>query len=170
MTATEYQLSLVDWQFFGTATWRSSTLGSCRSRENDLWGFLKEFFSLKSDLEFFQIPIVVRWERGEIGERPHAHYLVAGILPYFVNISTCFRANNEWNKSYGHGKVRLFDSYRTHSRVLAAYTTKTRSRDENTYEIGKFDHADRLVVNDAAWRRMLSACTDAPYTAQARTL
>jgi ABC-type uncharacterized transport system auxiliary subunit len=56
--------------------------------------------------------------------------------------------------------------------MTAAYLLKGCTEDQNrsdVYELGKFGKADRLVINDAAWRLMAkhSACH---YKAQARTL
>lgn len=168
MTATEYQLSLIDWQFFGTATWRSSMLGTIKSREKQLWNFLKDFTCFRTLSKFNDIPIVIRWERGEIGERPHAHYLLAGILPPFVNITSCFKAMHYWHESYGLGRVRLFGAMSKAMQTRRYVLMNERNR-ADVYELGKFDHADRLVINDAAWRRMLDATATA-YVSQLRTV
>lgn len=152
MNATEFQLLLITWQFFGTLTWRSSRLGGCKSRERDLWTFLADFTRFRSLGRFSSLPLVVRWERGEIGERPHAHFLLAGLVEQFVTRTASFQANHEWNKRHGFAQVRPVHGS---SSDRAAYLTKARDFEaRDRYEFRKFDRADRVCINDAAWRLM----------------
>lgn len=169
MNATEYQLQLIDWQFFGTATWSPKALGSCLSRETDLWQFLRAWVKEKSELRLFQHPSIVRWERGEIGDRPHAHFLISGFPSKTVNKTVCFQQMHKWEK-FGFMRLRPFRGRCLSARILAAYVEKpSRAYDGNRYELVKFDKADRLCVSDSAWRKML-AVSGADYVPQARTV
>ncbi len=174
MDATSFQLHLVNWQFFGTATWRSSKLGTIKSREDELWDFLKWFVCFRTLNHFAKVPITVRWERGELGGRPHAHYLIGGLLPKFVNLTSCFQASHEWHQRCGLGRLRLVSTSQDGaSGAIIRYLQKQEStcsgEGADAYELGKFGKSDRLIINDAAWRLMLHALS-VPYKAQARTL
>lgn len=151
MNGTEFQLSLINWQLFGTATWRSSCLGSVASRERDLWGFLKDWTCWRSLTTFSRLHIVVRWERGEVGDRPHAHFLISGLESRFVNVGSCFQANAQWKERAGFMKLRLFDRRLARG---AHYLTAYKSVDGNTYELRKFDRADRLVFSPGVWEKL----------------
>jgi hypothetical protein len=167
-TATEFQLKLVRWQFFVTVTWSASQLGSYQSRETDFWNWMRDW-ALREKLRLAQLPIALRWERGEHGDRPHAHALIAGFDRLLsVSENTCWRQMRKWEQ-YGFARVYQYDPYNPaniHSYVSKLRANRSRA---NQYEIGKFDMADRLCINDAAWKLMLQA-VDAPYMAQTRTL
>jgi hypothetical protein len=169
MTATEYQLRLIDWQMFVTVTWSSKTLGSCRSREMQLWQFFREWCKCM-DMKLYDLQVVVRWERGEFGDRPHAHCLIAGLPENKVHINECFRQMQRWNDYYGIARFRLFREHSNRAGAcLASYIRKpSRAKDGNTYEMSKFDQADRMTINESAWNRML-AVSGAEPVAQART-
>jgi hypothetical protein len=155
-SATEYQLKFIHWSFFGTLTWSGAQLGSVQSRETQVWEFLREWAAMLS-VKLLALPIVIRWERGEIGDRPHCHFLMKA--PDRVNIGMCFFQMHRWNERYGFAKIRLY-----HPLIdWARYTVKgleSASRDgsnANKYELGKFDQADRLDINPAAWLAMSRA-------------
>jgi len=158
-------LALIDWQLFCTFTWRSGQLGSVAKRDGDLWTFLKWFSKPRAVGEFRQVPVAVRWERGELGDRPHAHCLVAGLRPEFVNITTCFAAMHEWNQRHGLARVRRYGLNGT-KRGESSYLMKGFSVSRaDSYEAGKFDQADRLEITPAAWQ-LLASCTGSPQAKQ----
>jgi hypothetical protein len=167
-SATEFHLSLVAWEFFGSLTWSAKTLGGCKSREQQVWSFFR-WWANSLEIPLVKLPIVLRWERGEIGERPHAHFLLTGTGR--VNIGECFYRMSEWGEAYGHAKVRLYHE----GHKLSGYTVKDLDcpreswSHANVYELRKFDYADRVCINDAAWRLMLSA-VGADYVPAHRTL
>jgi len=155
MDAGEYMLHLVTWQFFGTLTWRPSQLGTVRTRTRQVYEFLADWTRFRSLLPFHRLPLVVRWETGEIGERPHAHFVVTGLVRKFVTITSCFQANHEWNRRHGFAQVRLVgvSGAGGNARYLTKGNVNLGAGDR--YEFRKFGSADRLEVNDAAWRLML---------------
>jgi hypothetical protein len=158
MDAIVATLALVDWQAFATSTWRPSTLGSAKSREDQLWSFLKEVTAEKRSVKFYDLPIVVRWENGEVGGLPHCHTLLAGLER--VSIDWMYSVGERWNQRCGDGGSGLL-SYMTKKLHFVS------GRD--TYELGKFSVADRLVINDAAWRLMCRR-SGADHVPQLRTL
>jgi hypothetical protein len=165
-TPTEYMLKLVDWQFFGTFTWCEGKLGGCLSREKAFWEYLRYVYQEYGQIKLMRAPVAVRWERGELGDRPHAHALLAGFPAERLNITFCFMLGNIWKQ--GWGSVRLYDTKKPEN--IESYITKLRAKTSraNDYEIRKFDYADRLVINDAAWSRMLSRAGER-YAPAART-
>lgn len=157
-SALEYQLKLIRWTFFGTLTWKESTLGSCRSREREVWEYFRKWAAeLKTKL--VDLPIALRWERGEVGDRPHAHFLLLQQRKH-ATIAQCFWHMHRWDVigGYGFARIRLYDP--THD--LEHYTAKdlavcSDASKRNAYEVPKFDRADRVCINDAAWRMMCNA-------------
>jgi len=150
MDAINATLSLVDWQVFGTFTWRPSLLGGAKSREDRLWSFLKGQTEGKRAGKFYDMPVVVRWELGEIGGQPHAHVLLAGLEQ--VTIDWMFKVGANWNRECGLARLRFFWDGATGDETIT-YVTKRLSfvQGKDRYELGKFSFADRLVMNDAAW-------------------
>jgi hypothetical protein len=171
----EMQLKLIRWQYFCTLTFKNSRLGSARSRECDFWSWMRDW-SWRESCELALLPIALRWERGDYGDRPHAHCLVAGLNR--ASISTCFRQLWRWNHKsgcsrkgcegcgLGFAKVRLYEE---REQSAEAYISKgmaeLRLFDKNTYEIRRFDKADRLLITRAAWTQMLVA-VGTSYAAQ----
>jgi len=168
MAAIVASMSLVDWQVFSSNTWRPSTLGSAKSREDRLWQFLKEVTAEKRAGKFYDMPCVVRWEKGEIGGQPHCHFLLAGLER--VTVDWMYKICALWNHANGLARARYYGG--TVANETLSYMTKglpsfVSGRDR--YELGKFGFADRLVINDAAWRLMLRR-SGADYVPQLRTL
>lgn len=158
MTATEYLLKLVDWQFFATFTWSEANLGSCRRREQQVWEFLRGVAQRHGGKRLAQLPIALRWEKGEHGDRPHAHALLGGLPGEKVNKAFCYMIAGSWGKDYGFGRWRTYD-YHQQAETAETYLQKMRGSvsQANQYEVGKFDRADRLIINEAAWRQMCKA-------------
>jgi hypothetical protein len=147
-SATEFQLKNVRWQFFATFTWRNTSLGSVASRESNLWNFFRKI-SEDSQISLMKVPIVVRWEKGELGLRPHAHALLTGLPPSACNIGQAFTWAAEWNQSQGFAQIKLV----AESQEQNPFTYLLKGRDEghgHRYELRKFDGADRITVSTAA--------------------
>ena len=150
MDATVATLGLVDWQVFGTGTWRPSCLGSVRSREERLWDFLRSWTEEKRSVKLFDLPVVVRWEKGELGGHPHCHFLLAGLER--VSIDWMFKGAARWFELCGLSRIRPFGSTLGGQVTTVRYCLNSISSRKDGYELGKFGSADRLVINDAAWR------------------
>jgi hypothetical protein len=160
-TATEVQLKLVPWRFFVTLTWKPARSGSVASRNLEAWEFFRHWCQLDGS-QLALTPIALRWERGELSERPHAHALIAGLKQCTRNV--CFRQNYDWNERRGIGiaRVRLYEARKE---SVEAYLSKGLG-EENRYELRKFDKADRLVINAPAWKLMLAATGNQTRTRQ----
>lgn len=176
-SATEYQLKLVSWTYFCTFTWSASQLGSVRSRESQIWDFFREWVEYERNetqlpqVNLARTPIVIRWERGETGDRPHAHALIQCTLR--GQLTACFYRMHQWNTVHGYGfaRIRLYDGVTNFADYCAQGLTAESARNDlsnaNSYELGKFDFADRLCINSAAWRVMCKTA-GVPYVPQLR--
>lgn len=145
-------------------------LGSVSSREKNLWEFLRGLTDEYSDHNLSRVPVALRWERGEIGDRPHAHALIAGFYDTCISKRWMYATQEKWNRLYGKAgcRIRPYRSFHGNDRS-PEYLVKMRERDkQNAYEVSKFDKADRLVINDAAWRIMLQE-SGQPYVPQFHT-
>jgi hypothetical protein len=79
-SATEWQLKLIVWEFFCTLTWSGRARNCVRKRRTHVTRWLRYWArtarpSVADPLE--QLAFVIRWERGEIGQLPHCHILIA---------------------------------------------------------------------------------------------
>jgi hypothetical protein len=82
----------------------------------------------------------LRYELGEVTQRPHFHALVAGLPASAANVATCFSIMRTWEKhGGGQARVRVYDS------TLAGVEYILKGVDEayfscgnNWYELGKF--------------------------------
>jgi hypothetical protein len=157
-SATEYQLKLLHWQFFGTVTWAASTLGGVHSRETDLWEFFRNW-AIRENTKLALLPIAIRWERGEVGGRPHAHFLIAGLPARSLSENSKWRQQRLWEVN-GIARIRLYDPFEEQGDAMNYLCKKSEHArrhvsNANKYELMKYSHADRLVINRAAWDEML---------------
>lgn len=100
---------------------------------------------------------VLRHEKGEIGERPHFHFLIRGLKQGVTNRHFRFQAMTEWeNLGGGIARIRRFDD----SQNGVGYVLKNLGA--NAYELGKFE------LDDIESVRMSPALVDALASRQAR--
>jgi len=94
----------------------------------------------------------VRYERGEIGGRPHFHVLVGGTKA--PNLTTlCFQMVAEWKRLTGGARV-MFDVYRPCGSA-ELYLTKTCGwsyQAARSYELHKFDRAEDVRLSASIFR------------------
>lgn len=152
ITADEWKiLKLVDyWQFFISPTF--AELGTKSGRIQRVNNWLRWVARQGSTTKRYLI-YVVRWERGEIGGRPHCHLFLGGMKGVTNSISMAFRLQHDWRQRHGHCDVRPFD--RGHLSKSANYVGgdvpdwKKNDLDwgKNRYEIGKFGGAGDYNVH-----------------------
>jgi hypothetical protein len=134
-------------------------LGSANSREKDADEFFRTW-AAQEHLSLSGMPLVVRWEIGG-GGRPHCHFLLSGFSPDRVKPWMAFVAMRKWYASHGLARIRPF---RAPLRGAAAgYLTKgidqgseRNDHNANDWELSRFALADRVVMNEAVWRRLQS--------------
>jgi hypothetical protein len=162
VNAIESLLKLLDWQLFVTLTWSDANMQGVEGRAKRVQGFLNELSKRRRCLPC-DLPTVIRWERGESGDRPHCHLLITGFpsVPKPTR-DFCFRMQHWWFMRNGLARVRLWHAELRSE--AASYLGKRldgsdsyvtgRFSSGNEYEVAKFDHADRLVFNKALWRTL----------------
>ena len=151
-----WALGKIEWQFFGTLTFRERSL---RERESGKSGYRRhaKFLTFGRELHeaidyspknFSRRNInCVRLEQGEIGSLWHYHFLMAGLGQHQVNKSTAYFINNLWLKGYAAGgwaDVRVFDT----SQNGIEYVSKCLDP-KNKYEFNKFGLAQSLTFSPA---------------------
>lgn len=128
-------LRLADyWQYFITPTF--SEVGTHSGRVQRVNNWLRKIARYGSATKRYLI-YVVRWERGECGDRPHCHIFLGGMTTTNV-ISLRWILINSWE--HGRIDVRHFDRGRI--RKGANYLGGDSDWEKNRYEIGKFRTAD----------------------------
>jgi hypothetical protein len=81
-------LNRINWQFFGTLTFKSERLPE-RVRLQMFFAYLRQFCR-QFGLKFPKLLWCLRQEQGELTGRRHFHYLIAGAAASLANLTTCF--------------------------------------------------------------------------------
>lgn len=149
-----WSLVKIEWQFFGTFTFREPSL---REREYGKSSFrrLSKFAAFGRKLHkaidyspknFGRRNInCVRLEQGEIGGLWHYHFLMAGLGEHQVNRSTAAFMKSLWLRGHGGwSDVRVFDT----SQNGIEYVSKCLDP-KNRYEFNKFGLARTLTFSPA---------------------
>lgn len=154
--AEMFHLTRIEWQFFGTLTFREPFL---RSREDGLanvrrlclfnaFGRAVSRSLLYSRREWERVIHALRLEQGEVGGQWHFHFLMTGFSRSSVNIGTAKFIEAVWLR-FGGGwtVVRVFDT----SQNGVEYITKCLDP-KNRYEFNKFGLASSVTLSPAAVR------------------
>ena len=175
-TSLEWQLKLIRWDFFATLTWEDVEHTTPHSRRNHVSRWLEGWAAQICGLKLNRIAWATRWERGEIGDRPHCHLLISRVPVRFINLTMCFQLTDRWihkkhctclrkweqHCNHGLAQVRLYDP----TAGGEAYMTKGKFTREwaqgaNSYELKKFSShdLDALYISPRAWQEMVEART-----------
>ncbi len=148
------------WQFFVSLTWAS--VGTKWKRRHQVKNWLRNWAARHGICES-RLPYIIRWELGEIGDRPHCHLLVGGLPLTKDYVQECYRAEHFWKA--GISDIRLFNPARAigNAAYLSGMTGKKRKLSQqwasgaNAYEIKKFGRVgeDSIYVSRQAWELML---------------
>jgi hypothetical protein len=145
ITSDEWKiLRLVEhWQFFVTPTFVD--LGTPSGRIQRLNNWLRWVAHEGNTTKRYLI-YVVRWERGELGDRPHCHLFLGGMKAIKNPLSMCGILAHGWQQRYrSRIQVRVFE--RTDIKRSASYIGGDSSSvdwGKNRYEISKFRSADKV--------------------------
>lgn len=103
-----HKLRLIDWQFFGTLTFKSERLPE-RVRLSAYFAMMRKV--AKQFRVFFpNLLWCLRLESGEATGRVHFHYLLAGLPRQAVSVTTCFFQMATWEQvGGGMARVHRFD-------------------------------------------------------------
>lgn len=152
-----WALTKIEWQFFGTLTFREPSLREREQGKSD-YRRLSKFATYGRKLHeaidyspknFGKRNInCVRLEQGEIGGLWHFHFLMAGLGQHQVNCSTAEFLKLLWmkrsNSAGGWADVRVFDT----SQNGIEYVSKCLDP-KNRYEFNKFGLAQSLTFSPA---------------------
>jgi len=153
-TAILYTIQRVDWQFFGTLTFRGANVP--QRKRLLMWSCFRScvgnWFKVRPQV----LSWVLRQEAGEITKRLHFHFLIGNLPSSAINLSTCVAMCRVWERvGGGIARVRLFDSSVRSSDGAEAYLCKCLGVEAgaNLYECGKFTSSpDSVLVSDSVWR------------------
>lgn len=151
-----YTLSLLRWDIFATLTFKGK-LPIERRAWRIAWRHLHQVAD-SLGVPYSMLLIALRSEHGELGDRLHFHYLLGRTGA--SNLHTlAFRSARLWSElsGGGHAEVRPYDR-----RLSGAdYVEGCLSGGANSYEVGKFNQADRLELSASVHRAVFSALRDA---------
>jgi hypothetical protein len=175
-TALEWQLKLIPWDFFATLTWDEIEATTVSSRRHHVNAWLDRWAAHICTLKSSHIAWVTRWERGELGDRPHCHLLISRVPRRHISITTAFRMSGMWMHKYpcecndgsteicgrGIARVRLYDpSAGGVSYMLKGKFGSEWAQGANVYELKKFNSVDcdALYISPRAMQEMVEART-----------
>jgi len=145
LSSFAHNLSLLNWQLFGTLTF------SHISPEKRMWSCAWLHFqriARQTKTPYGALRIALRFERGEKTDRPHFHYLLGGVQ-WKNHVALAHLCEMEWRKRVGAlTVVRSYDR----DQSGAAYVAKCLAA--NRYERSKFDTADTVELSEAVFADM----------------
>lgn len=151
--AAPYLLERIAFDLFGTLTFAGS-LPSLRHMWSSAWEHMRQA-SVIAGIAYSRELIAIRFECGEIGGRPHFHYLLGGLG--LTNVTTAiYRLRRHW-RLYGAGfaVIRPFDR----ARSGVAYLSKCLDISQgDSYELRKFASSDMVVISEGLVRLLASQC------------
>jgi hypothetical protein len=142
-------LSKIDWQFFGTLTFKSERLPE-RVRLALYFALLRRV-AAEFRVHFPRLLWCLRQEQGEQFGRRHFHYLLAGLPASGVSKTTCFFQMSIWEKlGGGMARVSEFDPRLNGE----AYILKCLGCADpgDFYESAKFGGHCQLMLLDSVYR------------------
>lgn len=141
-----YTLSLLPWQLFSTITFKNPL-------PPETAGWALAWRHLHRVAEFLGTPysvllIALRSEHGELGDRPHFHYLL-GASGSSNTITLAHRLEYSWKQLSGgaHPEIRPYNPL-----LAGADYIEGCLGGGNLYEIGKFNRSDRLELSASVFR------------------
>ena len=152
LDAFAYSLARIDWDVFGTLTFRS--VPSLKVSYGRAWSFFG-LVSKAVQRPYSGLLIALREERGEIGGRFHFHFLLGGTGSR-NRVTLSHQCEKLWAKVHGQGAIARCRQYDAALRGVP-YVTKCLSGGglslgANRYEVRKFDSADTLTLSRSVLR------------------
>lgn len=145
-----FSLSLLPWDVFSTLTFKNP-LPNERCRWRLAWRHLHQV-SESLGVPYSRLLIALRSEHGELGDRPHFHFLI-GECGASNNHTLAFEMAYQWKLlSQGHAVNRAYDSGLAGPDYIEACLGGG-----NVYELGKFNRADRLELSVSVLNRVRSS-------------
>lgn len=147
-----YALSLIEWQYFASLTFKSEKLTEAVR--------IKMFFALmrrQADhfgVHFKQMIWCLRSERGEATARIHHHALIAGFPPHTRTKATCFSFMKIWEQlGGGMARVTLYSSQLDGvGYVLKGCEAELKRAGGDYYETRKFGSHCDVMLSESIFR------------------
>jgi hypothetical protein len=152
MDGLAYNLGRIDWDLFGTLTFRS--VPSIKRAHCRAFAFLRQT-AVRVRRPFPELLWVLRSELGETNGRFHFHFLLGGSQTRNV-ITLSHQLEHSWGGRVGRNSIAKIRPY-DRSRSGAAYVTKCLTEGTsgaNGYELSKFNLADQATVSYSTLRVM----------------
>lgn len=147
-----YSLALLPWDLFATLTF-PNPLPRESARWSLAWRHLQRI-SDTFDRPYSSLRIALRYERGELNDRPHFHYLLGGTRSRNLH-TACEQTAWDWHQATGgHAEVRLY----TPGLDLTAYVDKCLGG--NLYELKKYNKAGELELSRSVLKAISSLRED----------
>ena len=111
----EWQLNLVQWQLFLHLTFRELLHSAAKRKEKIdklIWAIANSTGIHADDLA-----VVVRFENGELTDRPHCHAVIARLPMNRCTTSFRFTIKGWWEQIAGFARVNRFDASLTGRRL-----------------------------------------------------
>lgn len=143
-------LQKIEWQFFGSLTFKSENLPES-IRKRMWWSFARQVCKW-FHVHFNKLIWCLRIEKGEVGGRIHFHFLMAGLPSSAVKVSTCFSMMRQWNrKRGGFARVSVFDPILNGGDYILKNLEYTDGG--KMYETAKFNSEDSsLILSKSCYR------------------
>ncbi len=144
------------WQLFGTFTFKDDVMSTAR-RFNMFFAWLRE--SAKQFRVYFpDLPWCLRMEDGEMTNRRHFHFLLAGFPAQFIHLTTCYWMAHKWEElGGGMARIRIFNPALTGVGYITECLSEPGSGD--LYEFDKFGlKSCELTLSKALLRNAKRAC------------
>ena len=147
-----YVLSMIDWQLFGTLTFKSERLPE-RVRLALYFALLRESKAVLG-VKFPHLLWCLRQEQGELMGRRHFHFLLAGAQDRAIHPTTCFWLQDKWEKlGGGMARIHVFDSRLNAGSYILKWSGFDESIGGDAYESAKFSSkACELMLADRVWK------------------
>lgn len=149
----QWQLSLVQWQIFGSLSFRAIINGVTKRRQLAEWLLTK--IANHNGMCLGMMPYVLRFEDGELTGRPHVHFVISRLPKSGCSRDRTYLYQGWWKKIAGLSDIHAID--RTAPGDVLSYLTKGVNEGAVRYEIAKFGKADAVLVSPMARMEMLRA-------------
>ena len=143
-TAEERKITVLSayWQYFLTLTF--AQLGTRWGRIHRVENWLR-WVARQGNTHRDRLLYVIRWECGEIGDRPHCHMFLGGMKDVSNPLSMCFILMDNWRKREGICQVRVFERARVGRGANYLGGRNDWDWGANSYEISKFGRTKTTV-------------------------
>ena len=145
-----FALSLIEWQFFATFTFRKEKVTARKARQmfDRMIGLQARNFGV----HYRKVLWCLRTEFGEMTGRKHLHALIGGLPSHVKTAATCFAFKRIWeNAGGGMARVYVYEcGLDAAGYILKGMEDRSQQRrDGHFYETAKFGRAPELTFSES---------------------